>query len=464
VAVYKFKTRPMRHQLKALKKFLRHGCGALFAEMGTGKTKIAIDWACALATKENRRLKAAVLCPKSALTVWPTEIRKHDPWGKIPHSGVQWKLVGIDAAWRPYNYDEIVLWKPDIVIVDESSYIKSPGARRSKGAYLLAKRCRYRLIMSGTPIGKNILDLFSQYKVVDDSIFGTSFSVFKREFAIIRAYKVVKWLRMRKFKKKIKPVTFVIKKSQCLDLPERTHEIVPVRFTEHSARIYNTLAEQSIVQFKGMEVMTPIGLTRLLRLSQMCGGWVKGEEYRRLGREKQIQFEAMLDDMMEQDIKKVGVFCRFLPEMGDAARAAQAAGYRALLLHGGVPTKLRKRKIDAFHATEHPTVFIGQTAAGSMAIDLTAASEVIWYSPTPSLIHFLQGCDRYHRIGQTNKVTYYHLLVENSIDYTRIQSLIEKRKMERMVLEDPEIIYNRGVDDLPDDWADKLAELWEHGI
>lgn len=460
MAKYRYKTKPMRHQVKALKKFLKKGCGALFAERGTGKTKVAIDFACALAVKENRPLRAVVLCPKSVLTVWPPEIKKHDPWGRTPHIGVEWKIVGIDKAWRPSAYDEIILWKPDVIIVDESSYIKSPGARRSKGAYLIARRTRYRLIMSGTPIGKNILDLFAQYKVVDTSIFGTNFEAFKREYVLIRAYKVIKYLRLKKLRRRIKPYTFVIKKEQCLDLPARTHEIVPVSFSKQNRRIYDEMAEHAITQFKGLEVMAPMVLTQRLRMSQLCGGWLKGDDgYRRVGKEKRLQFQFMLEEMLEEERMHVGCFCRFLPELGDAVAAARAAGYKALLLHGGVPTKLRAKKISAFQRTPGPAVFISQIQAGAFGIDLTAAADCVFYSPTASLINFQQGCDRYHRIGQTHKVTYYHLLMENSIDYGVIQSLIEKRNVERMVFENPKLLYRMNSENIPDDWAQQLAEV-----
>lgn len=466
MARYVYKTKPMRHQVKALKKFLRNGCGALFAEMGTGKTKIAIDFACALSVKEGRQLRAVVLCPKSVLTVWPDEIEKHDPFYKMRGVGVKWKLIGVDSAWRPYHYDDVMEWEPDIIIVDESSTIKTPTARRSKGAYLIARRCQYRLIMSGTPIGKNLLDLFAQYKVVDDGIFGTDFGVFKREYAMIRAFKVLKWLHKKRLVRKIKPVTFAIKKDQCLDLPPRRGHIedpdgpnlVPVTLSPRTRQLYDKLAAEAVVQWENLETMTPIVLTQMLRLSQLAGGWLCGNELirrngrltakvkaqKRVGQEKKMHLQSMLEDMMEQDRGHVVIFARFLHEVRDCAEAAQAAGYRTLLFHGKVSTKRRRAKIKMFHRVEQPTVFISQISTGSMGIDLTPAAECIFYSTGYSLIQYLQACDRLHRMGQTRHVTYYHLVAVGTIDYAVITSLMEKHSLAKAVLQNPQLAYGRG--------------------
>jgi SNF2 family DNA or RNA helicase len=439
----------MRHQVKALKKFLKMGGGALFAEMGTGKTKIAIDWAAATALRDNEPLRACVLCPKSVLGVWPDEIKKHDPWGEVPHIGVEWRIYSVDSAWRPYTYDEIGLWKPHILIVDESDTIKSPGARRSIGAYHISQRTKYNLVMSGTPIGKNRLDLFSQYRVVEPSIFGTKFGNFKKKYAIIRAYKVVSWMRQKTFKRRIRPWTFSILKSQCLDLPERRGHawdpdgpnLVHVELSARTRKLYDTLAAESIVEFEDIEVMTPIILTRMLRLSQLASGYlVNNEISKQVGKEKRMQLEAQLDDMYHQDRKKVVIFCRFLKEVRDAAEAAHAAGYKVILLYGKT-SKNAVYRTKVFARTSQPTCFIAQWQTGSRGLDLTCSSECIAYGLIYGLIPYGQGIDRQHRHGQVNKVTYYHYVASGTIDETVIQSLREKKKASKEILEDPTLLY-----------------------
>lgn len=451
---YRPKTQFMRHQKVALKKFLRYGSGALFAEMGTGKTKIAIDFACALATLKNKPIKAVVLCPKSVEGVWPDEIEKHDPYYAFgPKSGVEWTIVSIDSAWRPYWYDEISLMSPDVLIIDESDTIKSPTSRRSKGAYLLSRSVPHRLVMSGTPIGSNALDLFAQYKVADSGIFGTDFGAFKNEYALIRAHKVVKLLRQKKFKRKMKPITFSITKDQCLDLPERRGHawdpdgpaIVRIPLEAKGRRIYDAMAEESIAEAEGHEVFGSIALTRLLRCAQISSGWLAGDgKLTRVGTEKQDQLKLDLEDCMRDGVTKVVVFCRFVPEMRDAAHAAKQMGFRTLLLHGGASKNNRTARIKAFHATKQPTVFIAQWQAGSRGIDLTCSSYCIAYGITESLIQYGQGIDRLHRKNQVNKVTYRHYVAENTINEGALQALVMKKSVSKALIEDPRILYGSG--------------------
>lgn len=447
----------MKHQLRALKKLVKMGCGALFMEMGTGKTKVAIDWVGCLAVKENRRLRVVVAAPKSVMDVWPDEIEKHDPWGELRHSGPIWKVVSIDSLWRPHLYDELALWKPDVLIIDESDMIKSVGARRSKGAYLLSKRIKYRLVMSGTPIGKNRLDLFSQFKIVDPSIFGTSFGAFKSEYAIIRAYKVVKYLRDRKFRRRIKPYTFSITKDKCLDLPERRGHvwdpdgpnIVHVPLSRKTREVYDELARESIVELEDFESVTPIVLVQMLRLSQLTSGWLGGttistlqRSAKKIGSEKQMQLQYDLEEMMHADVKKVVVYCRFRHELLDAQAAARRAGYNTLLFYGDVSAKRRRRKRKAFFNTDKPVVFISQWQTGARGLnELVASNQCICYGLIYSLILYSQGIDRLHRMGQVNKVTYRHYVSPGTIDETVVDSLREKKSAAKEVLEHPELVY-----------------------
>src|SRR5690606_7194847 len=137
-----------------------------------------------------------------------------------------------------------------------------------------------RAIMSGTPVTqaktRGPLDLFSQFKFVDESIFGSRFEHFKRKVAIykwgspvILRFKNDKWVR-----RKTQHLTLRIKKDECLDLPSRTHEIVPVTLEDKAREIYDELAAESVTYFEGLEVEKPHVLARMTALSQVTGGWL----------------------------------------------------------------------------------------------------------------------------------------------------------------------------------------------
>lgn len=443
---YRYKTKPYRHQVVALKKLMRNGGGGLFMEMGTGKTKPVIDFCAAMAVKRNPRLpaiRALVVCPLSVISVWHDEIATHDPFADNDFMGVDWRIVNYDKVWRPHVYDELAEWiTGHVIIADESHKIKTPGARRSRALHMLGQRAAFRIIMTGTPIAKNPLDLYSQFKFLEPAVFGTEFAQFKRQYAIYGGpggHEVKKFINLKQLNRKIQPLTYQITKEECLDLPAKTHELIRVDLDE-SRKVYDQLARHSIVEFEGEEVITPIVLTRLLRLSQLTGGWLKGDNYKRVGKEKQRVTGGLLENMYESDVRKVVIFCRFLRELGDVGQLARSHGYKLLTFHGGADQSRRERALAAFDATSTPTVFAAQISTGSLGISLTSASNAIFYSHTYNYAEFEQACDRLHRLGQQHPVTYYHLLARDSVDELVWMALKTKRNLAKLVLKYPKLI------------------------
>ena len=441
---YHFKTAPYKHQVDALRKMLADPCkqvgGGLPMEMGTGKTKIAIDYAC-IKEIQGEIQQVLVLAPLSVVGVWDGEIRKHSS-----SETLAWKATNYDKLPHKHYFDELVSFvnrAPTLLVLDESHKIKNPQAKRTKAALILAQLCVRTLWLSGTSAHQSPLDLFAPMKAIDDAILGGSWAVFKRQYAMwggYGGYQLIKYMNLKQLRARVDPYIFPMQKKDCLDLPSKTHQIVPVDLRE-SRRAYDTLARESIAWIEGLEVETPIVLTKLLRLSQLTGGWAHhDDESRRVGNEKLDKFRGLLGDMYEQDRIKVVVFCRFIPELRDICAAAKEIGYRVLPFHGKTPVAQRDRFIAKFEETKDPTVFVAQIDTGSLGITLTAASECIFFSHSYSAITFDQACDRLHRIGQRHPVTYYHMLARDTVDEAVWLSLRTKRKLAQLVMHNPELL------------------------
>jgi SNF2 family DNA or RNA helicase len=441
---YVFKTKPYKHQVNALAKLakLPRG-GALFMEMGTGKTKVAIDYAC---IQEQLGVidQVLVVGPLSTLGVWHTEVRKHSTSDTL--------------GWRIINYDKIIIKrylddlialcqrKKVLLVLDESHRIKNAQAKRSKMSFLLGRLSQRVLLLTGTPISKNPLDVFSQFRSVDEGILGSSWPVFKRTYGVwggYGGYQLVKYMNLGHLTKRIEPYTFQAKKDDCLDLPARTHEIVPIHLKE-SQSVYNQMAKDRIAWLEEHDTSAEaaIVLTKLLRLSQITGGFVKDDmgEVRQVGEEKGRQVRGLLEEFLEQDRTKVVVFCRFIAELKHVAEIAKDVGYVPLLFYGKTPQAMRDRRLARFEETQKPTVMCIQTATGSLGISLTAASEAIFYSHGYDYAEFAQACDRLHRIGQKRAVTYYHLVAQDTIDEAVWMALRTKRNLADVVLNHVELL------------------------
>lgn len=455
----------------------------------TGKSKVAIDFACIMSQLFKTR-RVLVVCPLSVVSVWTSEIRKH---AGVPYTckiygqdrvdegftfgathntkrpRLEFVIINYDKVIHEQRYYDLQLWLTQdphsIIIADEVHKLKNPQARRSKVMWKLGKSCRYRLMLTGTPISKNPLDLFAQFRFYDETVFGTRWAAFRRQYAVFGGYgnyELLRLINLKTMRRKLKPHIFQAKKETCLDLPSKTHEIVSVELKSHtthhktssnkgSRELYNILARDAIAEFKGREIEAPLVLTRMLRLSQITGGFVTSyadddpdqRQVMSCGTEKLDAFRDLITNLYEQDRKKIVVFCRFLPELGALAKVCKTAGYTVLPFYGATTQPIREQRIAYFEEANEPCVFLAQISTGSLGITLTAASEAIFYSHTYNYAEFEQACDRLHRIGQKRPCTYYHLVAKDTVDETVWLALQTKRDVAKLVMEHPELMTGR---------------------
>lgn len=198
-----------RHQIAALNFSLRtlekSKAVAMLADMGTGKTLITIGMAGALTAKGSVK-RMLVVAPKSIVPVWGIEFRKFAdfPYALAELDGdldkkratlgymtrenaLQVVVVNYESCWRIEK--EIAKWKPDFIVCDESLKIKNPMAKQAKALHNLGKISKKNMILTGTFITAGPLDAFSQYKFLDESIFGPSFYNFRSKYAVIGGFK-----------------------------------------------------------------------------------------------------------------------------------------------------------------------------------------------------------------------------------------------------------------------------------
>ncbi|MEK0326425.1 MAG: SNF2-related protein, partial [Nitrosopumilus sp.] len=352
---YNPKTKPFHHQVRGLKKLWRDGRGALFWEPGTGKTKTALDFCGALYRHENIR-RVLVIAPINALTVWPRQAslhlgvpyKMHIPEGVIAQkeryiadltehltegSSELLHIVVInyditikrDPQWGIMNVLE--KFRPDVLILDESHKVKNATTKRAKAAHRLAQRVSHVVLMTGTPIANNYLDLYSQMKVIEPKIWEAGWSRtgimtwtdFKNQYAKwggrtgyeLRGYQNLDDLRQR-----YKPYVSTARKRDCLDLPPTADVEIPVDMPDNAFKAFQIFGDEGIITYKGYLVEAPIPLTKLLRMRQMSGGWVQdehGETFQWQSAKLDV-FKDWLQDMKDAE-RKVLVFADFVPEM-----------------------------------------------------------------------------------------------------------------------------------------------------
>lgn len=503
---YKFRTRPYRHQVAALKKLLSTGYGgALLMEPRTGKTKVAIDYACIL-HKGGKVNRVLVVCPVSVIDVWVDEIRTHcstryritiwdnqgRKWIDLPRYGqdvLDFVLINYDAFSTPGKMvgrradgsikrarrggrfdirDKLRLWKPQLMVLDESHRIKSPSARRTTTVLSVAWRQRkapdgtfykeelvpYRLLATGTAVTKRkrIFDLYTQWKFLNpelELVQGHTAASFKQQYGVwIARNGYDQWLRERnssELHKLVHQDAFSVAREECFDLPAAyPPKLVHVPL-EESARIYDEMAEEMVARIKSGEITeASIKLVQQLRLRQITSGLAKttpSAQYPdgrlvRIGKEKLRVIFDLVTDWFEQD-EKIVICASFRGDiLSMAALFRQKFKVPVFTLMGGDKRPDRTKAIADFKRVVGPGCFIMNPQAGSLGIDLRSASTMVWYSLTNSYVDYVQAMDRIALSGKANR--FYYLLAQNTYDELQYEALQQDGDVVKAIMASPE--------------------------
>ena len=457
-AVMPIKTKPFDHQRVAYQIGTRLDAAALFMEQGCGKTLAAIAIA-------GERLSHGVqfllvVCPASVVPVWPKEFAEHAdyPHRVIPliadNSTKKIQLafearetatpgeltvvvVNFESAWRIESALEPLI-KKQMIVIDESQRIKTPGTEQSKCMHRLGKLAKYRYLLSGTPITQNPLDLYSQYKFLEPSMFGQSFTVFRNKYAIMGGFEgkqVIGYKNLEHLMQKAHSIAYRVTKTDALDLPDEVTSIRPVLLPDKIVKMYRELKRESILELTREEEKTQIVaanvLTKLLRLQQLAGGNLSDENGQQL-RIHDAKLSALKDELitlLSDQERKVVIFARFLPEIRQITGLLETMRIDHRVITGAIGQADRGQYVEEFQTIDGVRVFLAQIATAGLGITLTAADTAIFYSMDFSLANHEQAKARIHRIGQRRPVTYMYLLADGTVDEQIFDALKNKKSI-----------------------------------
>lgn len=447
--------KPFQHQIKAYNLALLNPAFAFLMEMGTGKSLTSVAVA-ARRWERGEIKKLLIVAPTSVLPVWPKEfeactipyicaILEGSMEGRVRTlkalNDIQDKLlvavINYEATRR--ILDDLLAWRPDMVIADESQRIKNPSAKQSKALHKLGKVAKYKLILTGTPVQNQPLDFFSQYKFLDERIFGSSFYAFRNRYAIMGGYgghQVVGYRNLDELIKKAHSIAFRVTKEEALDLPDQIDQIQYCTLEPEAAKIYADIKKQSYAELNSQEITVRNVLTRLLRLQQITGGFITTDEglQQHISNVKLNLLKEIINDITEAG-KKVVIFARFIPEIKAILRTLEEMGLEYRHITGEVPNELRGEQVRVFQEEPNCKAFVAQIQTAGLGITLHAADTAIFYSVDFNYANYSQARARIHRIGQKNNCTYIHLVAQNTIDEHVLRALQRKEDIAKMVVD-----------------------------
>ena len=474
--MYNFKTKPYGHQKEVFDDSWAADYYALFMEMGTGKSKVAIDTMGALF--ENKQINTAlVIAPKGVYDNWfQKEIPIHLP-DQIKRRMVRWQpnftkkfteeikrlavreegdedvlhilVMNVEAlstkkgAASALRYLEI---NPDnMVIVDESTTIKNRTAQRTKNVIDLGRAAKYRRILTGSPITKSPMDLFSQCAFLSGKALGFSnYYAFQSRYAVLQRrtmghrsfQKLVGYRRLDELSEKLEKFSARILKRDCLDLPDKIYMTRTVELSDEQVSVYNQMRELALAQVQSGELATTASiLTQLMRLQQIVCGHLRTDdgEIREL---KNSRLSALMEILEEVQGKAIiwATWTHNIQAIAAALRDRFGEDSVATY-YGETPQEDRQEIVNRFQQEDSDLrFFVGQPKTGGYGITLTAADTMVYYSNSYDLEIRLQSEDRAHRIGQTKSVTYIDLVSPNTMDEKILDALRSKINIASTVL------------------------------
>ena len=454
---YPYKTEPYEHQRNALNESAEKVQWAYFMEMGTGKTKVTIDNMSYLFFQ--RKINAAlIIAPKSVYTIWETEIETHMP-DVLKKSIFKWNidkpkdyyklnefqhlrifLINVEALSTKRGFEACVDFltknKLNFVALDESTTIKNKSAKRTKNILGLRKLSHIRRILTGSPITKSPLDLFTQCQFLSPELLGfSSYLAFRNRYAEMtdipvgsgRFISVPKYYkRLEELEIKLKQFATRIRKDQCLDLKPKVRSKRYIELEGESKKIYDRLRTNALAIVEDSTISFSNKLTEIIKLHQVCNGFTKDDDGRMLPLHDQ-KIKA-LHEIIEESDGKIIIWANYLWNIHEIIHSLKSKyGEESVVsIFGEVNVKDRKKAVESFQNDSNVRFFVGNPTTGGFGLTLTACNTVVYYSNNYNLEVRMQSEDRAHRMGQTGTVVYVDIVAKNTLDEAIMKSLINK--------------------------------------
>ena len=443
---------------------INKGFGLLF-EMGCGKTRTAIAIAGA-GYQMGKVERLLIVAPTSVVAVWPKELQEYakfkytcktllgekkqrikqiDDLLKFPFKALKVAVINYESTWRPEILEKLKEFDADMVIADESQRIKTYDAAQSKAMHELGDQARYKLILSGTPVQTAAIDIWSQYRFLDKTVFGDNFFKFRGRYAIMGGYgnkKIVGYKDLEGLIKKEHSIAFRVTKDEALDLPEQTFETRKIQFSQKEKNLYERIKKDSYAELDGGGHITATTvLTRLLRLQQLAGGFLVQDDAQKPQLVSRAKLDALADIIEDYVIgsgKKLVIFARFIAEVKaimELAGKVLPKELKQVAIYGDIKKEDRGGIVKQFKEDPNTVLFIGQIDTAGTGITLTAADTCVYYSKNFNYATYSQSLSRIHRIGQRNCCTYIDLEIEGTIDELISKALSRKEDMAKTVVD-----------------------------
>jgi SNF2 family DNA or RNA helicase len=479
---------PWQHQLKGFELAKEKTHFAFFFEMGTGKTSTVINVVRHRFATEGRILNTLVLAPIITLTNWRAEFLRYSKIkdeNLVVLKGSQTQRIDqIVNSQGPKifitNYEAMAVMpglhsclmhnNMEILICDESHKCKDMKSKRTQKVIELADRARFRYLLSGTPVLNTPMDIFAQYRIMDQGeTFGKNVWSFRAQYFYDKNAGIPKeryfpdWKvrpgALDEMNRLIYEKAMRVTKEECMDLPPMVQQTIHVEMLPEQKKAYEEMKKQFVTYINDKACVATLALTKALRLQQIVSGFIKLEDGTEIKMKKSPRQEALKDllETLTPD-HKVLVWAVFKENYAQIRAVCDELKIKYVEVHGDIPNAEKFRNVDTFNNDRDVRVFLGHPGSGGIGINLVSATYSIFYSRSFSLEQSLQAEARNHRGGQTQKVTRIDLVTPDTIDEIVLKKLASKEELGEKLLSDLKTLWD-GVKNGTVNNSRRIAEL-----
>lgn len=462
-----------KHQIDIINKAVACGSFGIFADLGTGKTRSSIEILRNLYSAQKSFIPTLIIGPSVVVENWRRELHKYaglndkiavtltGPGAKrvdafLSKVGLENQKTGKIVIC---NYESLLMeqlfgllydWAPQIIIFDESHRLKNIQAKRTKQAIRIADKAKHKFILTGTPILQSLLDVFSQYRILDGGeTFGKNFYIFRNTYFTDKNSGMpgfkhwpdwrIKDSAFEAIQSKMFKKAMVVKKSECLDLPPLVKKVIYVELSKEQEMHYESMKKNFITFIDDKASTAELAITKALRLQQIVSGFIKTEDgvtTKLKVNPRSVALKEILSDIAADH--KVIVWACWKDNYQQIREVCDNLELKYVELTGETPQPLRQKAMDDFNQDKTVRVFLGNQGAAGIGVNLVSASYMIYYSRNFSLEQDVQSEARCYRGGSEihEKISRIDIVAKDTIDEKIMESLSNKQDISERVLRD----------------------------
>lgn len=440
-----------KYQAITLRKMVELESGMIWYDPGLGKTKTAIDLMNVFYHKHGVRgvLVSTIL---SGLGVWDEELPKdlnvpanykilyeesnvkrqreiHRFRDTLDPDILNILVVNHDCVRNEEVFKELFCFGPQMLIIDEVDNFRESKTLRFKYMYKIRRHSvLYAYGLTGTPLVKNSLNFFGEFKIINPSVFGENYFQFRSKYAVMDYYfpnKVKQFINQQELADIVAKHSVRVKDTDVKYLPQLIEQDIPVHMSDKTLKYYKQMVKELLVELEnGVEIESPMAATKVIKLHQICGGFLMNTTAQLIDDDIKNITECfpiaddklkVLKDLVSQNKgHQMIVGCRFTYEVHLIAEALKQMGLKVGVIEGGVSGKKRDEIKQSFQS--HQLDIVVYQIQSASAQTLTAGDIGILYSSTYIYRDYWQWVKRIHRSGSEKPVKIYRLVCRGTID------------------------------------------------